>query len=94
VTIEVLARPGSRRLGLLRVEPRGLVIGVASQAEKGKANDELMASIAKMAGVARSAVSVLRGATSRDKIVRIAGAKPSALAERILIEAAKVAKQK
>ena len=64
VTIEVLARPGSRRIGLLRVEARGLVIGVASPAEKGRANEELIATIANMAGVPRDKVSILRGSSS------------------------------
>jgi uncharacterized protein YggU (UPF0235/DUF167 family) len=83
VTIEIVARPGSQRLGLLRVEPRGLVIGIASPAEKGKANQELIATIADMAGVARGAVSILRGAGTRNKVVRIASVQPSEIARRL-----------
>lgn len=82
--IEVLARPGSPRTGLLRVEDRGLVIGVASMAEKGRANQELIAAVAALAGVARGAVSIIRGATARSKVVRIAAAAPAIVAERIL----------
>jgi uncharacterized protein YggU (UPF0235/DUF167 family) len=85
VTIEIVARPGSRRHGLLRVEPRGLVIGIASAAEKGKANDELIVTIAKIAEVPRGEVSILRGATARGKVVRIATAQPAAIAQRLLI---------
>ena len=83
VTIEIVARPGSQRRGLLRLEPRGLVIGAASLAEKGKANDELLATIADIAGVARSEVLILRGASARNKVVRIATAQPSEIARRI-----------
>jgi len=93
VTIAIVARPGSQRRGLLRVEPRGLMIGVASPAEKGKANDELIAIIADMAGVARGDVSIVRGAGARNKVVRIASAQPPAIAERLLI-AATEAKQR
>jgi uncharacterized protein len=91
VTIEIIARPGSQRRGLLRAEPRGLVIAIASPAEKGKANAELMATIADIAGVARGEVSILRGANARTKVVRIATAQPSEIARRIsdLVEKAK-----
>jgi uncharacterized protein len=91
VTLEIVARPGSSRHGLLRAEARGLVIGVASPAEKGKANAELIAAIAEMAGVSRGEVSILRGAGGRNKVVRIASAEPSEIARRIFagIERAK-----
>jgi uncharacterized protein (TIGR00251 family) len=91
VTIEIVARPGSQRRGVLRAEPRGLVIGIASPAEKGKANDELIATIADIAGVHRGEVSILRGAATRNKVVRIASAQPSEIARRlsVLVEEAK-----
>jgi uncharacterized protein len=93
VTIGIVARPGSQRRGLLRIEPRGLVIGVASPAEKGKANDELIATIAEIAGVARGEVSILRGAGTRNKVVRIATSRPSEIARRLSSPVAE-AKQK
>jgi uncharacterized protein YggU (UPF0235/DUF167 family) len=67
------------------------VIGVASPAEKGKANQELLATIAAIAGVARGEVSILRGAGTRSKVVRIASAQPSEIARRLsmLVERAK-----
>ena len=36
VTLKVMARPGASRVGLLRVDPRGLVIGVAAAPERGR----------------------------------------------------------
>jgi uncharacterized protein (TIGR00251 family) len=91
VTIEIVARPGSQRRGLLRVESRGLVIGVASPAEKGKANDELIATIAALAAVPRADVSILRGTGARNKVLRIASAQPAEVARRLcsLVEEAK-----
>ena len=83
VTIEVVARPGSQRRGLLKVESRGLVIGVASAAEKGHANEELIATIAEMAKVPRGAVTILRGTATRAKVFRIATRAPSDLARRL-----------
>jgi hypothetical protein len=83
VTIEIVARPAAQRCGLLRIEPRGLVIGIASPAERGRANEELIATIADMMAVARSEVSILRGAGTRNKVIRIASARPSEIATRL-----------
>jgi uncharacterized protein YggU (UPF0235/DUF167 family) len=71
---------------LLRVELSGPVIGLGSPAEKGRANDELIALVADIAGLASSDVSILRGANSRLKVVRIecVRARPEAVAQRIL----------
>lgn len=83
ITIEVAARPASNRPGLIRIEPRGLVIGVASPAEKGKANDELIRAIAEIAGVSRAAVSILRGIGTRNKVIRIIATEPSGIVRRL-----------
>ncbi len=88
ITLEILARPASQRRGLLRVESRGLVIGVGAPAEKGAANDELLATVAKLAAVARGEVSILRGAGTRSKVFRITTAQPSAIARRLVTLAA------
>ena len=83
VTIEIVARPKSGRRGPLRIEPRGLVIAVSSPAEKGRANTELIATIADLAGVSRSAVTILRGASARFKVMRIKTAEPAMMTERL-----------
>lgn len=85
VTIDIVARPGSQRRGFVRIDTRGLTIGVASPAEKGKANDELIAAIANVAGVPHSRVSILRGGASRNKVVRIASAEPGVVARRVFV---------
>lgn len=84
LTLEVVVRPGSQRTGILRIEDRGLVIGVGSAAEKGRANAELIAAIAGIAGVGRGAVSLLRGPTSRTKVIRIGADAPAMIADRII----------
>ncbi|HYB89995.1 MAG TPA: DUF167 domain-containing protein [Candidatus Binataceae bacterium] len=82
VSIDILARPGAPRSEFLRQDPRGLVIALAAPADKGKANAELVALLARMAGVPRSAVSIVRGESARHKTVRIACSDPEALAAR------------
>jgi uncharacterized protein YggU (UPF0235/DUF167 family) len=83
VTIEVTARPGAQRRGVLRVDDRGPVIGLQSAAERGKANDEIAGLIAKAAGVPRSRVEILRGTSSPHKVLRVVVAEPGLVARRL-----------
>lgn len=83
LSVEVLARPGAPRTAILRAEPRGVVIAIAAPAEKGKANDELRRFIAKLARVTRASVEIVKGESSRAKIVGIVAADPSAIAKKI-----------
>jgi len=71
VTIEIVARPGAARRGIVRLDPRGLIIALNSAPEKGKANDELIEYLARELKVARWAIAIVRGAASRRKTVRI-----------------------
>jgi uncharacterized protein len=56
-----------------------VVIRVTAPPVDGKANDALCRLIAKKAGVAPSKVSVVRGHTAREKVVRVEGIDESAL---------------
>ena len=64
------------------------MIGLGAAPEKGRANDELIALVADIARVARSNISILRGAGARIKVLRIECAKgrvtPAEVAERIM----------
>ncbi len=76
VTLAVRVRPKSKHSG-----PKGLhgdkgdelVWSVTAAPVDNAANDELERSVAKFFGIAASAVSVIRGRTSRSKIVQCAG---------------------
>ena len=83
VTLRVTVRPGASRRGLLRIDQRGPVIGVTSAPERGKANAELIEVVARMAGVARSAVEVVSGAAARHKSLRIASGNPAGTAAKL-----------
>ncbi len=48
-----------------------LKVRIHAAPEKGKANDELVRVLAKHFGVSKSAVQVVRGHTSRQKVVTI-----------------------
>jgi uncharacterized protein len=83
VTIEIVARPGAPRRGIVRIDPRGLIIAVNAAPERGKANHELIEYLARELHVARSAIAIVRGETSRDKSVRIEPCDPASIMARI-----------
>ena len=80
----------------VRVQPRAkqedvagerdgtLVVRVNAPPVDGKANAALCAFVAKRAGVPKSAVTVLRGAGSRDKVLRVEGVELDALMRALL----------
>jgi len=90
VTIEIVARPGVSRRGIVRLDPRGLIVALNSAPEKGKANDELIEYLARELKVARAAIAIVRGETSRHKTVRIEPCDPASIAARLaaLVETA------
>ena len=64
-------------------EPDGgkaLKVAVTAAPEDGKANAAVIALLAKEWGVAKSAISVVSGATDRRKLVEIRGPSPALLA--------------
>jgi len=83
VTIEVTARPGASRRGVISVSGERLVVGVHSGPQKGKANDELIEYLAGELRVPRSALLIVRGATSRRKTIRIVTHDPAKAASRL-----------
>jgi hypothetical protein len=61
-----------------------IVIRVTAPPVDGKANAALCAFVARAAGVPPSRVSVVRGAASRDKVVRVEGADADAVRTALL----------
>jgi uncharacterized protein YggU (UPF0235/DUF167 family) len=85
--LELQARPGrpvTRPTGLKHRADGGvaLAVDVAAPPEDGKANDELVAVLAKLLGVPRSAVRIATGASARSKSLQIDG-DPATLAQRL-----------
>ena len=83
VIIEVTARPGTSRRGVIGVTGDRLVVGVNSRPERGKANDELIDYLAKEMRVPRSALMIVRGETARRKTIRIVTHEPAKVASRL-----------
>jgi uncharacterized protein (TIGR00251 family) len=85
VRVRLKVTPKSKReqIGGLLDEPdggRSLRVSVTAAPEDGKANAAVIALLAKQWGVAKSAISVVAGATDRRKLVEIRGPSQELLA--------------
>jgi uncharacterized protein len=78
--ITIRLQPRAARDEVVGERDGRIVIRVTAPAVDGRANAALVALIADRAGVAKAAVRLLRGETSRDKVVGVEG--PSAAAVR------------
>lgn len=67
----VSAKPGSTKGPLVEVADDGLVVYLRERAVDGAANEGLVALLAKHFGVSKSKVTIVRGHSSRHKIVDI-----------------------
>ncbi|GAA1609704.1 hypothetical protein GCM10009789_75100 [Kribbella sancticallisti] len=75
--ILVRVKPGASRtaVGGRYDGPAGvaLVVSVAARAVEGQATKAVLRAVAQALGVKRSAVTLVRGATSRDKLLEVVG---------------------
>ncbi|SRR5579885_3663149 len=84
VTIELTVRPSAGRQGIVSIRPTGPVIALKSAPEKGRANGELLEFIAEVLAVPLAAVTLIKGHTTRRKVVRVATPNPAALSRTIM----------
>lgn len=86
VSVSVKVQPKSRRPGLHgrmpTVQGERLRIGVAEAAEAGRANRAACAALASALDLPAGAVSIVAGAGSREKVLRVAG-DPAAIVARL-----------
>lgn len=81
VELDVLVQPRASRANIGRVHDGRLKISVTSPPVDGEANAALIELLAERLGVARGAVAVIAGASSRRKTVRVAGVTRAAIEE-------------
>jgi uncharacterized protein len=77
--ITVRVRPGSARPGVGGEHDGALVVRVSARAVDGQATTAALAAVAEAFGVRPHAVTLAAGATSRTKIIDVAGADPATL---------------
>jgi uncharacterized protein (TIGR00251 family) len=73
VRLAIHVRPGSTRTKVGGRHGDALAVSVAARAVDGKATEAALRAVADAFGVPRRAVSLVTGATSRDKLVEIGG---------------------
>lgn len=78
LTVRLHVQPGARHTGWAGRYGEAVRLRVAARALDGKANAACVEFLAAEAGVARSAVMLVHGAHSREKLFRIEGVSPRA----------------
>jgi hypothetical protein len=72
-TLTVHVQPRAKRPGLVSVTEGVVRLRVASPPSEGKANAEVVRTLAELLGVPKSAVLIVRGASARNKTVGVRG---------------------
>jgi uncharacterized protein len=83
VILKVRVRPNSSKNGLTIGAGERLEVKLTAAPKEGKANEQLLKFMGKILGVAPSAISLLRGRSSRDKILLVRGMDLAAAKERL-----------
>ncbi len=76
-------QPGARKTEIAGLHGEALKIRLAAPPVDGKANASLIEFLARQLGVAKSAVELLSGATSRAKRVRVGGVNCDAVSAKL-----------
>jgi uncharacterized protein (TIGR00251 family) len=88
--IAVRVQPRARRDELAGERAGTLLVRVTAPPVEGRANDAVRKLLAKQLGIAAGRVSVVRGASSRDKMVEVEGMDAEAVRRALSISAAPV----
>lgn len=80
ITLTLHIQPGAKKTEFAGLHGDALKIRLAAPPVDGKANDALVKFIAETLGLARSAVLMKSGQTSRRKVLEVTGAAPSSIA--------------
>ena len=75
--VRVRVQPRAARNRVEVVEGQTVKVYVTAAPVGGKANDAVVALLAKELGVARSSVQIVKGHTGRDKRIRVEGLDPA-----------------
>jgi uncharacterized protein len=73
IRVAIRVRPGAARSKVGGAYGDALVVKVSARAVEGKATEAALSALAEALGVRRRDVRLVSGATSRDKIVEVAG---------------------
>lgn len=83
--IQVRAQPRASRSEIVGPHGNALKVRIAAPPVEGAANLELEKVLAKALGLPRSSVQVVRGASGRNKLVRVTGLGPDDVRRRLAL---------
>jgi len=83
VTLAVRAQPNAKRDAILGVHGGALKVAVSVPPEDGRANEAVVEVLKAWLGVKRSAVELLSGRTSRNKVFLLRGLTAEAVAAKV-----------
>ena len=72
-TIEIHLQPGAKRNEIVGLKQGILYAKVTALPQKGQANRALLELMAKTLGIPKSAVGIIRGQSSRSKVIAVRG---------------------
>jgi uncharacterized protein (TIGR00251 family) len=72
-TLEIHAQPGAKRNEIVGFKEGILYVKVTALPQKGQANRALVELMAQALGIPKSAVDIIRGQSSRSKVIAIQG---------------------
>jgi uncharacterized protein len=75
-TLSVRVTPHAKRNAVTKMPDGSLKIHVTAPPENGRANDAVVETIAEWLGVRPRQVTIVKGATSRNKLVQVTGQSP------------------
>jgi uncharacterized protein (TIGR00251 family) len=81
--LRVKVTPGSSRNALAQLTEDRLTVKLTSPPVDGKANKQLIKFLSKKLGVSASSISIMRGVSSREKILFVAGVGGAELREKL-----------
>lgn len=73
ITLEIHLQPGAKRNEIAGFREGVLYVKVNAVPEKGRANQALLGLLSETLGLPRSAFAIIRGQTSRNKVVSVRG---------------------
>ncbi|MBI4299706.1 MAG: YggU family protein [Chloroflexi bacterium] len=82
--ISVHVQPNAKRSEVVGMAEGIFRVRIAAPPSEGRANEALLAFLADALGVKRRDVSLVRGASSREKVVEVAGLDAETIRERLL----------
>ncbi len=83
VEIDVIVQPRASKEEIAGIQGGALKVRLTAPPVEGEANEALVRLVAKLAGLPRSAVTIVRGKTGRRKTLRILGLEAGTLRSRL-----------